>query len=174
MKHSSRIRALLAAVVVLVGLIAPLSVATAQTTNTNTLTQTATVYSTNTILTTISSPVLVSTTSTETMNSTISGTQTVFQSSVTISTSTYTMAVGGTVTQTITMTLTQVSTQTISLLGNIWGMSLALVLFVAAIASFIIPALLSIQPKGAVCSNCGTRNPPFAKAFCVKCGHSLK
>jgi hypothetical protein len=174
MKYTSRRRTLLVTVVILAGLIAPLSVATAQTTYTNTLTQTTSVYSTNTILTTITSPVLVSTTTTETMNSTIQGTQTVFQSSVTTSTSTYTIAVGGTVTQTTTMTLTQVSTETMQLLGNFWGASLALVLFAVALASFIVPALHPIRPKGVVCSNCGTRNPPFAKAFCVKCGHSLK
>jgi ribosomal protein L40E len=132
------------------------------------------VYSTSLQQTTLTSPTTEYTTTVETMNSTIQGTQTQFVPSVTTVTSTVTSAVGGIVTATSTTTLTTVSTQTTQMLGNIWGESLALVLLVGAIASFIIPKACSKPPKGIVCRNCGALNPPFTKTFCVKCGHSLK
>jgi ribosomal protein L40E len=89
-------------------------------------------------------------------------------------TSTLTSAVGGTVTATSTVTVTSVSTQTTQILGNIWGVSLAVVLFAGATASYLIPKAGSKRPKGIVCRSCDTLNPPFARAWCVKCGASLK
>jgi ribosomal protein L40E len=151
-----------------------ITVTTAQTTHTSTLTQTAVVYSTSVQQTTLTSPTTVYTTTVETLNSTIQGTQTQIVPSVTTLTSTITSAVGGMVTATNTITLTTVSTQTTQMLGNIWGESLALVVLVGAIASFIVPKARPRTPKGVVCRNCGTVNPPFAATFCVKCGHSLK
>jgi hypothetical protein len=115
----------------------------------------------------------VYTTTTEIMNSTVVGTQTVWQPSLTTGTSTYTTIVSGTVTETITAIVTQVATETIQLLGNALGESLAVILLAAAVTSYVVPKL-SRPPRGVVCGNCGHRNPPFARAFCVKCGHSLK
>ena len=165
---------LIMAVVILVGTYASLSAATAQSTYTSTLTQVTNVYSTNTLLTTITSPTVVYTTTTETMNSTFVGTRTVWQTSLATGTSTYTAIVGGTVTETMTAVVTQVVTETTQLLGNTLGEALALVLFAAAVTSYVLPKLHSRPPKGVVCGKCGNRNPPFARAFCVKCGHSLK
>ena len=146
----------------------------AQTTSISSLTQLTTIFSTNTVLTTTTMPVVVYTTATEIVNRTVQGTQTVAQTSVTSVTSSYTTTISGTLTQTITYSVTTVSTQTTSLLGNIWGVSLALVLLLGAVASFIVPRLISATPKGLVCSECGYRNPPFARSFCSKCGHSLQ
>lgn len=89
-------------------------------------------------------------------------------------TSTATYVVGGTVTATSSITMTTVSTQSTQMLGNIWGESLAFVLVVGAILSFIVPKVHSKPPKGIVCRKCGNLNPPFARTFCVKCGQSLK
>jgi ribosomal protein L40E len=152
----------------------PLTVSMAQLTSISSMTQATTVLSTNTILTTMTMPAMVYTTSTEIVNKTVQETQTVGQTSVTSVTSSYTMTISGTVTQTITYSVTTVSTQTTSLLGNIWGVSLALVLLLGAVASFIVPRLFSVRPRGLVCSECGYRNPPFARSFCGKCGHSLR
>jgi len=146
----------------------------AQTTSISSLTQLTTTFSTNMILTTTTMPVMVYTTSTEIVNKTVQGTQTVVQTSVTSVTLSYTTTVSSTLTQTSTYAVTTVSTQTTSLLGNIWGVSLALALLLGAVASFVVPKVLSTRPKGLVCSECGYRNPPFARSFCSKCGHSLQ
>ena len=165
---------LVIAALILIGIYSSVSIASAQTSHTNTTTEVTSIYSTNTILTTITSPTITYTTTTETVNSTVGQTQTVTQSILTTITSTYNTVVGGTVTTTIMSVATQVSTTTTQFLGNALGESLALILLAAAVASFVGPKLLSRPPRGRVCSNCGTRNPPFAKGFCVKCGHSLK
>jgi ribosomal protein L40E len=162
------------AVVILVGIYAFISVATAQSTYTSTLTQVTNVYSTNIILTTLTSPTIVYTTATKIWNSTIVGTRTVWQPSLITGTSTYTTIVSATVTEAITAIVTQVVTETTQLLGNIWGESIALILLAAALASYVVPKLHSRPPTGVVCSKCGNRNPPFARTYCVKCGHSLK
>jgi ribosomal protein L40E len=163
---------LIIAVVILVGIYASISTATGQSTYTSTLTQVTNVYSTNTILATITSPAVVYTTTTETLNSTVVGTQTVWQTSLTTGTLTYTAIAS--VTETITAIITQVSTETTQLLANIWGESLGFILLAAAVASYVVPKLQTRPPRGVVCSRCGNQNPPFARAFCVKCGHSLK
>ena len=152
----------------------PITLAAAQTTRTNTLTQTTSVYSTNVEATTVTSPTTAYTTTTQTMNSTIQGTLTQIVPSLTTVTTTFTSALGGAVTATSTIILTTVLTQTTQILGSIWGMSFAAVVFVGAIASYLIPKAASRRPKGVVCRSCGALNPPFAKAFCVKCGHQLK
>jgi ribosomal protein L40E len=164
---------LFVSVVILAAIYASSPVASAQTTRTNTLTQVTNISLTNTILSTITTSVVVYTTTTQTTNSTIEGTQTLMQLSITTVTSTYTMITSGTSTETVSAIITQVSTETTQLLGNIWGESLALILFVSAVASYIHPSLRSRRPRGAVCSRCSNRNPPFAKAFCVKCGQRL-
>ena len=156
-----------------VGFYSSISFSTAQSTYISSSTQVATVYSTNTILTTITNPTISYSTTIETLNSTVQGTLAITQISVTVVTSSYTAVLGGTLTQATTFIVTQVSSQVTSLLGNIWGESLALVLLLGAIASFIVPRLHSRGPKGTVCKECGFRNPPFARAFCVNCGHSL-
>jgi len=150
------------------------TVSMAQSTTISSLTQLTTISSTNTILTTITMPTIVYTTATETVNKTVQETQTVAQTSVTSVTSSYTTTISGTLTQTVTYSVTTISTQTTSLLGNIWGVSLALALLLGAVASFIVPRLLSVRPRGLVCSACGYRNPAFARSFCSKCGHSLQ
>ena len=149
------------------------TVSMAQTTSISSLTQLTTLFSTNTVLTTTTMPVVAYTTATEIVNKTVQGTQTVTQTSVTSVTSSYTTIISGTLTQTVTYSVTTVSTQTTSLLGNVWGVSLALVLLLGAVSSFIVPRLFSVRPRGLVCSHCGYRNPPFARSFCSKCGHSL-
>jgi hypothetical protein len=156
------------------GFYSSVTISIAQSTYTSSVTQPTTIFSTNTILTTITSPTIAYTTTTETLNSTAQGIQTLTQTSVTTVTLSYTTILGGTLTQTITSVVTEVSTQTTPLLGNIWGESLALVLLLSAIASFLVPRALSLRPRGSTCSGCGYRNPPFAKSFCVKCGHSLE
>jgi ribosomal protein L40E len=162
------------AVLVIIAVYSPISLTTAQTTHTSTVAQTTSVYSTNIQQITVTSPTVIYTTTTETMNSTIEGTQTKALPSLTTVTSTYTTSVSGTVTETSSITLTTVSTQTTQILGSIWGESLVLVVLAGAIASFIVPKVHSRRPRGIVCSNCGNLNPPFARTFCVKCGHSLK
>jgi hypothetical protein len=152
----------------------PLTASMAQSTSISSLTQLTTIFSTNTILTTITMPATVYTTATEIVNKTVQETQTATQTSVTSVTSSYTTTLSGTLTQTITYSITTVSTQTTPLLGNIWGVSLALVLLLGAVASFIVPRLLSVRPRGLVCSECGYRNPPFARSFCSKCGQPLQ
>jgi ribosomal protein L40E len=82
--------------------------------------------------------------------------------------------VSGTVIGPVTMTVTEISTQTTQILGNVWGESLAVVALAGAITSYLIPKAGSRRPKGIVCKNCGNLNPPFARAFCVKCGKALK
>src|SRR5208283_3745996 len=156
-----------------VGFYSSISFSTAQSTYISSSTQVVTVFSTNTILTTITNPTISYSTTTQTLNSTVQGTQTLTQTSVTTVTSSYTTVLSGTLTQTITSIVTQVSSQTTSLLANIWGESLALVLLLGAIASFTIPRVRSLRPKGSICKECGFRNPPFARSFCVKCGHAL-
>jgi ribosomal protein L40E len=166
-------RLLVMGIVILAIIYASSSVASAQTTRTNTLTQVTNISLTSTLLGTITSPVVVYTTTTQTMNSTIEGTQTVMQPSLMTVTSTYTTVISGTLTETVSAILTQVSTETTQLLGNIWGESLTLIVFVAAIASYLAPKLHSRRPRGKVCSKCGNRNPPFARDFCVQCGQPL-
>jgi len=158
----------------LIALYSPVSLATAQTTVTSTVTQTTSVYSTSSQKTTVTSSTTSYTTTTETLNSTIRGTQTQFYPSLTTVTSTLTSAVGGTMLTTSTVTLTTVLTQATQILANTWGVTLALIVFVSAIASYLLPKTRSQRPKEIVCRNCGTPNPPFAKAFCVKCGNSLQ
>jgi len=153
---------------------ASLSVASAQTVHTSTLTQITNISLTNTILSTTTSQIVGYTTTTETLNSTISATQTQMQLSQTTATITYTTTVTGSVTQTVSAIVTEVSTETTQLLGNLWGESLAVVLVLGACMSLLVPRARSRRPRGLVCSKCGTRNPPFAKAFCVKCGQSLR
>jgi len=172
-KPNSR-RSIALAILILSAVCGFLSVATAQTTRTNTTTQVTSISITNTLLTTITSSAIAYTTTTQTLNSTVVGTETITQISLTTITSNYATTLGATVTATISVILTQVSTQSTQLLGNIWGESLALVLAVAALASFAVPKLRSGRPKGVVCSKCGNRNPPYGGDFCVKCGHSLK
>jgi ribosomal protein L40E len=113
-------------------------------------------------------------TTTGTLNSTVTGTQTKGQLSLTTLTSTYTTILSGTQIAAVTMTLTQISTQTMQILGNVWGEALALVAFVGAVVSYLIPKVSSRRPKGIVCKKCGYLNPPFARAHCVKCGNPLK
>ena len=156
-----------------VGFCSTVSLSKAQSTYVSSSTQVVTVFSTNTILTTITNHTISYSTMIQTLNSTVQGTLTVIQTSVATVTSSYTAVLGGTLTQTTTYVVTQVSSQTTSLLGNIWGESLALVLLLGAIASFIVPRVRSPRPKGSICRECGFRNPPFARTFCVKCGHSL-
>jgi len=156
------------------GVYSSVSLSMAQSTYTSISTELTTVFLSTTVLTTITSPATVFTTTTETLNSTVQGTQTLTQTSVTDVTSSYTTILSGTLTEFITSTTTEVSTQTTILLGNIWGESIALVLLLCAIASFIVPKMGSVRPSGSTCSECGYRNPPFAKSFCVKCGHSLE
>jgi len=158
----------------ILGMFSSVSLSMAQSTYTSSSTEVTTVFLSTTILTTITSPALVSTTTTETLSSTVQGTQTITQTSVTEVTSSYTTILSGTLTEFITSTTTEVSTQTTVLLGNIWVKSLALVLLLCAIASFIVPRVVSVRPSGSICGECGYRNPPFAKSFCVKCGHSLE
>jgi len=158
----------------ILGLYSSVSLSMAQSTYTSSSTELTTVFLSTTVLTTITNPTTVSTTTTETLNSTVQGTQTLTQTSVTTITSSYTTVLSGTLTEFITSTTTEVSTRTTILLGNIWGESIALVLLLFAIASFIVPRVGSVRPSGSTCSECGFRNPPFAKSFCVKCGHSLK
>ncbi len=156
-----------------VGFYSSISFSTAQSTYISSSTQVVTAFSTNTILTTITNPTISYSTSIQTLNSTVQGTLTFTQISVSTVTSTYTAVLSGTLTQTTTYVVTQVSSQTTSLLGNIWGESLALILLLGAVASFIVPRVHLRPPKGFVCRECGFRNPPFARAFCVKCGNSL-
>lgn len=156
----------------LMGIFFFVSVATAQTIPSNTVTQVTSISSTSTLLITITSPTFNYTTTTERVNSTVVVTKTTVLA-LTTGTSTYTRIVSGVVTATISSISTQVSTQAIQLLGTVWGESLALVLFVGALMSFVVPRLHSRLPRGVVCGKCGNRNPPFARAFCVKCGHSL-
>jgi ribosomal protein L40E len=132
------------------------------------------IYSTSTLLTTVTTPVVSYATTTETLNSTVTGTQTKGQLSLTTVTSTYTMIMSGTQTTTVTMTVTQISSQTMQLLGNVWGEALALVAFVGAVVSYLIPKVSSRRAKGIICKKCGYLNPPFARAHCVKCGNPLK
>jgi len=167
------IRMLIVAVVVLAGIYACAAVAYAQTTRTYTLTQTTSVSFTNTFTNTITSQTVIYTTTTETQNSTLAGTATIIQPSLTTLTSTYTVLTSGILTETVSAILTQVPTEATQLLGNIWGESLAAALFLAAVASLVAPKLHSRRPKGLVCRSCGTRNPPFAMSFCVKCGQPL-
>ena len=174
MFNSARRSTIVVALLILGALCGSSSVVIAQTTHTNTLTQTTSISTTNTLLTTITSPFITYTTTTETMNTTIVGTATVSQPFLTTVTSNYEATVSSTVTETISVILTQVSTQTTQLLGNIWGESLALALVVGALASFVVARLSTRRPRGIVCGKCGTRNPPFARAYCVKCGESLK
>jgi ribosomal protein L40E len=47
-------------------------------------------------------------------------------------------------------------------------------MIIAAAASYAVPKLHTRRPRAIVCKNCGNHNPPFATAFCVKCGHPLK
>lgn len=156
-----------------VGFYSSVSFSTAQSSYISSSTQVVTVFSTNTILTTITNRTISYSTTIQTLNLTAQGTQTVTQTSVTTVTSSYTAVLGGTLTQTTTFVVTQFSSQTTSLLGNIWGESLALILLLGAITSFIVPRVHSPHPKGSICKECGFHNPPFARAFCVKCGHSL-
>ena len=174
MPEQTKARIAVIAVLFFIAVYSPLTLVTGQTTRTNTVTQTTSVYSTNVQETTITSPTTTYTTTTQTMNSTIQGTQTQFVPSLTTVTTTLTSAVGGTVTAASTITLTTVSTQTTQILGSIWGMSLAAIVFAGAVGSYLIPKAASRRPKGIVCRSCNNLNPPFAKAFCVKCGHSLK
>ena len=174
MTNIFRRRLLVVGVVILAAIYASSSVASAQTTHTNTFTQVTNISLTSTLLSNVTSPAIVYTTTTQTLNSTIEGTQTVVQPSLTTVTSTYTTVISGAMTETVSAILTQVSTETTQLLGNVWGESLALILFVAAIASYLVPKTHSRRPKGMVCTSCGNRNPPFARAFCVKCGQPLK
>ena len=153
---------------------APASLTSAQLTHTSTVTQTTSLYTTSTQLTTITNPSIIYTTTSEIVNSTISGTQTKFVPTLTTVLLNYTYALSGTVTTTSTVALTEVSTQATQILGNVWGVSLALVAFVGAIASYLILKVGARRPKGLVCGNCGTRNPPFARTHCVKCGHLLE
>jgi len=162
------------AVLVLVAVYSPISLATAQTTYTSTVAQTTSVYSTNIQQITVTSPTFIYTTTTETMNSTIEGTQTKAMSSLTTITSTYTTYVGGTLIVTNIITLTTVLTETTQILGSIWGESMVLVVLAGAIASYLVPKAHSRRPRGIVCSNCGNLNPPFARTFCGKCGNSLR
>ena len=156
------------------GMYSSVNLSMAQSTYTSSTTELTTVFLPTTVLTTITSPAILSTTTTETLSSTVQGTQTLTQTSVTAVTSSYTTILSGTLTEFITSTTSEVSTQTTVLLGNIWGESITLVLLLCAIASFIVPRVISDTPSGSTCSECGYRNPPFAKSFCVKCGHSLK
>ena len=150
-----------------------LSPASAQTVSTSTITQLTSVSVTSTLLSTITGQVVVYTTTTQTMGSTVQATETLVQPSTTTITSTYTAAVSGTTTETVSVTLTQVSTETTQILGNIWGEALAAILLLTAALSFLIPKRHPSPPKGFVCRNCGTPNPPYARAYCVKCGHRL-
>jgi len=170
-KHIPRLTVI--AALLLVSLYSPLTLVTAQTTHTSTVTQLTTAYSTNIQATTVTSPTTGYTTVTEITNSTLHGTQTQFVPSWTTATMTLTSLVGGAVTATNIVTLTSVSTATTQILGNIWGESLAVLLFAAAIASYLIPKGRSKRPRGIVCRKCGNLNPPFAAHRCVKCGQPL-
>ena len=174
MLEHSKTRIAIIAALLLAAIYSPIALATAQVTRTSTVTQTTSVYSTSIQVTTFTNQTTAYTTTTQIITSTLQGTQTQFLPSVTTATSTLTYEAGGTVTATSSITLTTVSTQIIQILGNIWGESLAVVVFAGAIASYLVPKAGSRRPKGVVCRNCGNVNPPFANAFCVKCGHSLK
>ncbi|HYB83697.1 MAG TPA: hypothetical protein VED86_00075 [archaeon] len=158
----------------LIAAYSPNTLLPAQVTHTGTVTETTNVYSTTTQETSVTTPTTAYTTTTETINSTIRGTQTRLLPSVTLVNSTVTYTVGGILTSTSSITLTTVSTQTTEIIGNIWGESLAAVVFVGAIASYLIRKVGPRRPKGIVCRNCGNLNPPFGRAFCVKCGHTLE
>jgi ribosomal protein L40E len=158
---------------VLVGIYSVASVAMAQITPSSTVTQVSSISSTSTLLTTITSPAFNYTTTTRSLNSTVGVTEITVQALTTV-TSTYTTIVNGIVIATISSVSTQVSTQTTQLLGTIWGESLTIILIVGAVMSFVVSKLRSRLPRGIICGKCGNRNPPFARAFCVKCGHTLK
>lgn len=161
-------------VVVFAIICSPLSLASAQTTQTGTVTVVTSIYSITTVMTTITTSLVSYTTTTETLNSTITGTQTKGQLSLATLTSTYTTILSGTGITTVTMTLTEVSTQTMQILGNVWGEALASVALAGAVLSYLIPKVSSTRPKGTVCKKCGNLNPPFARGFCVKCGNPVQ
>lgn len=158
----------------LLGLYSSFGISVAQSIYTSMVTQGTSVYSTGTVTSTLTSPAVVYTTATATLNSTVSGSQVVTETSGTMTTVTLTTPLSLTITQTSTSVLSQASTQTTQLLGNVGGELLALVLVLAASAAVIASKVRSQRPKVLACNQCGYRNPPFVKSFCVKCGHSLK
>ena len=164
---------LVMAFILTAGAFACLSSASAQTISTSTVTQVTSVSLTSTLLSTVTGQVVVYTTTTGTLSSTVQATETLIQPSTITVTSTYTAAVSGTTTETVSVTLTQVSTEATQILGNVWGEALAAILLLSAALSFLIPKRHTTPPKSFICRNCGTPNPPYARAYCVKCGQRL-
>jgi ribosomal protein L40E len=173
--HNSGLRVgLVVALLALAALYGSVSVALGQSIRTVTTTQIISTTSTNAVTVMTTSPAIVYTTVTESLNSTVSGTLTTTLAYLTTVTTTIASAVNSTVTETTTYTLTSVSTVMMQILGNTWGEWLTLIVVIVAVASLVVPKVRARRPSGVVCGNCGTRNPPFAKAHCVKCGEPLK
>lgn len=141
-----------------------------------TSTPTFTFSTTTSLLTT--TPITVTTTSTQYSNVTniFRSTSTEGTQTATVYSTTTTTINSGTTAYTEKTTTSIMTTTLIAptqILGNQLGEFLVGLVGVAAIASILVPKMLATTRRGLVCKKCGYRNPPFVRFFCTGCGAAL-
>ena len=74
-----------------------------------------------------------------------------------------------------TSTIVKTETEKATVLASTWGIIFVAALALVSAVSIVIPRILAYRERGSVlrCEKCGFSNPPFARAYCIKCGSAL-